>query len=125
MACAIVSFVTFGQWSNVTRGAYSRWMVVPLFFAAMLCSATYTYQYMSLSLITVVRNLTPFIVLPTEYFFMPPEKQPHISLKVIATLVITLIGTVVYAGGLQGLSGIGVAFAVGNMILAVADRVIQ
>jgi len=101
------------------------WMVVPLFFAAMLCTSTYTYQFISLSLMTVVRNLTPFIALPLERLLMPPERQPQVSGQVFLGLGMTLVGTLVYAGGMSGLSWPGIAFAVSNMVLAVCDRIIQ
>lgn len=125
MAVVIVSPMTISQWSKLSLSTIGKWMVVPFLFAGMLCSATYTYRFISLSLLTLVRNLMPFIVLPTEYLCMPPEKQPHVSLQLFGTLVIMLVGTVIYAEGLHGLSWVGVGFAVLNMVLAMCDRLTQ
>jgi len=102
-----------------------RWMVVPLFFAAMLSTSCYTYEYISLSLLTVVRNLTPLVVLPIERMVMPPEKQPQVTSGILMALGITVVGTVAYVGHLRSISWIGIAFALANMVLAACDRLIQ
>lgn len=101
------------------------WLVVPLFFAAMLCTSCYTYQYISLSLLTVVRNLAPLVVLPIERLVMPPEKQPLITPLVLLALGVMIAGTVAYVGQIHHFSWIGITFAVANMILASGDRLLQ
>jgi len=101
------------------------WMIVPLFFAAMLCTSCYTYQYISLSLLTVVRNLTPLVVLPLETLVMPREKQPLITPMVLLALGIMIAGTVGYVGHVQRISWVGIVFAASNMMLASSDRLIQ
>jgi drug/metabolite transporter (DMT)-like permease len=101
------------------------WLLVPFCFAGMLCTSFYTYAYISLSLLTVIRNLAPLIVLPIERLIMPVEKQPHIGVGVVMSILIMLLGALIYGGGLSELSVTGVAFAVFNMLLAVTDRVMQ
>lgn len=110
---------------RLDRKVLRCWMVVPMFFAAMLCTSCYTYQYISLSLLTVVRNLTPLVVLPIERLMMPPEKQPLITVPVLLALGFMIAGTIAYAGHIQRISFIGIVFAVSNMILAVCDRLLQ
>jgi len=101
------------------------WLIIPLFFAGMLCSSFYTYSYISLSLLTVIRNLTPLIVLPLEQLVMPPESRPHASLGIVMSILVMLSGALIYAGGLADISMMGVAFAIGNMVIAVMDRLTQ
>merc|ERR1719343_28902 len=64
------------------------------------------------------------ITLPIEKMVMPPEKQPHVTTKAIGALGIILAGAVIYAGHIKT-SLIGFAFALLNMVLAIADRVAQ
>jgi drug/metabolite transporter (DMT)-like permease len=101
------------------------WMVVPFFFAAMLCSSFYTYEYISLSLLTLIRTLTPMVVLPIERMVMPEGKRPTFSKEILFSLAIMLAGALIYVGGIQDISWVGCAFAVLNLTLAAADRLIQ
>jgi drug/metabolite transporter (DMT)-like permease len=110
---------------TANRKELLTWMIVPGFFAGMLISSLYTYEFISLSLLTVVRNLAPLVVLPIESMVMPAGKGPKITLSVVASILTMLFGAVVYAGGLTGISWVGIMFAVLNMALAVSDRMIQ
>merc|ERR1719237_1246036 len=96
-----------------------------MFFAAMLCSSFYTYEYISLTLLTVVRNLTPLASLAVERALMPLSAQATVTPGVIGSIVVMGIGACVYAGGLPDLSMVGVCFALLNMVLAVSDRCLQ
>lgn len=101
------------------------WMVVPMFFAAMLITSFYTYEIISLSLLTVLRNLTPLIVLPMERLVMPAGNRPQVNIWVVGPLLIMICGAVVYSGSIKDLSILGITFAVVNMIIAISDRLIQ
>lgn len=125
IAVVLLGSVNFKQFMEANRQQMRTWLVVPIFFAAMLCSSFYTYQYISLSLLTVVRNLTPLFVLPIESLVMPAEKRPSVTFAMVAAILIMLAGTVVYSGGLTDISRIGIGFAVANMVLAASDRIIQ
>lgn len=98
------------------------WLFVPGLFSAMLISSFYVYEYISLSLLTVVRNLAPLIALPVECMVMPTSKRPTISASVVISILIMLTGALVYVGGLKEVSVIGICFAVLNMGLAVTER---
>merc|ERR1719387_717271 len=91
-------------------------------FAAMLISSFYTYQFISLSLLTVVRNLAPLVSLTAESIIMPPEKRPVLDKMVVISILVMLAGAVTYAGGLKDFSVVGVLFAVLNLCLAVVER---
>lgn len=123
-----VGIMAATSWSTIRQATFSQvkiWLIVPIFFAGMLCSSFYTYQYISLSMLTVVRNLTPLVVLPLELLIMPRSKQPKVTFLAVSAILTMLAGTVVYTGGLDSLSVIGVCFAILNMLLAVSDRLIQ
>jgi len=101
------------------------WLLVPMLFAAMLCSSFYTYQYISLTLLTVVRNITPLASLAIERVLMPASAQAVVTPAVVGSIVVMVLGACMYAGELPNLSLVGVSFALLNMVLAVSDRCIQ
>jgi len=125
-----VSVIIFGaiSWRDIAvanRSQMFTWMIVPVFFAAMLISSFYTYQYISLSLLTIIRNLTPLVVLPIETLTMPEDKQPLVNKEVVASILVMLCGAIIYSGNLTNFSWVGVFFAVLNMFIACTDRLIQ
>jgi drug/metabolite transporter (DMT)-like permease len=125
-----VSVVIFGamSWKDLRDAEQKQiliWMIVPIFFASMLISSFYTYEFISLSMLTIVRNLTPLVVLPIESMVMPAEKQPHINKTIIGSILIMLCGAIIYGGNVIDFSWIGIAFALLNMLLACSDRLIQ
>merc|ERR1719265_1109722 len=99
ITAAAMATTSMGKLLATEPSQLRTWLIVPFFFTAMLCSSCYTFQYMSLSLMTVVRNLTPLVVLPIERAVMPPEKQPRISLGIMLSMAVMLAGAVVYAKG--------------------------
>jgi drug/metabolite transporter (DMT)-like permease len=101
-----------------------KWSFVPLLFFGMLVSSFFSFEYLTLSMMMIVRNLTPIVTLPVEMLVMPAEKQPHVDRWMIMALVVMLAGAFSY-GGAVSLSAIGLAFALLNMVLAIADRVAQ
>merc|ERR1719335_1229093 len=56
---------------------------------------------------------------------MPPDKVPAITTGLVLSLLVVLTGAMIYVGGLKDVSVIGLVFALANMILAAADRLIQ
>merc|ERR1719401_2005733 len=125
IAVVLVGATSYRQLLDAPKGQMLIWLIVPLFFAAMLCTSCYTYQYMSLSFYTVIRNMTPLVVLPVERTLMPADKRPRLSYMVLISMWVMLCGTLMYGGGIGHVSVIGCIFAFTNMILAVSDRLIQ
>ena len=107
---------------NCDRKMLFTWLLIPGLFSAMLISSFYTYVYISLSLLTVVRNMSPLVSLTIESVVMPPEKRPQVSMMVVVSILVMAVGAVIYAGGLKEFSVIGVMFGVANMVLAVTER---
>lgn len=111
---------------DAPRDQLLRWMVVPVFFAGMLISSFYAYEHVSLTLLTLVRNLTPLFMLPLEALVMPSAMRPAITAPVGGGILVMLVGAGVYSGGnLDSISVLGVSFIFLNMFLAVSDRLIQ
>jgi len=125
IAVVLVGIPAYKELLAAPKWQLLTWLIVPLFFAAMLCTSCYTYQYMSLSFYTVIRNLTPLIVLPVERALMPADKCPKVSYMVLISMTVMLAGTVMYGGGIGHVSIIGCIFAFTNMFIAIADRLIQ
>jgi len=126
----LVAAVAMGamQWEKImqTEGKHAMvWMIVPGIFAAMLISSFYTYAFMNLSFFTIVRNLGPIVCLPIEYMAMPAGEKPQVTIPIVASMVIMVMGAVVYGYDSVSFSVIGVLFAVMNMIFAVSDRLVQ
>eukprot|EP00405_Crypthecodinium_cohnii_P046669 CAMPEP_0206582090 /NCGR_PEP_ID=MMETSP0325_2-20121206/34258_1 /ASSEMBLY_ACC=CAM_ASM_000347 /TAXON_ID=2866 /ORGANISM="Crypthecodinium cohnii, Strain Seligo" /LENGTH=462 /DNA_ID=CAMNT_0054088667 /DNA_START=69 /DNA_END=1453 /DNA_ORIENTATION=+ len=126
IAVVAMAFSAGSKFKDLPRSQLKSWMFVPLLFAGMLCSSFYAYAYISLSLLTVVRNLTPLVALPIETLVMPPERRPAVNASIILSIFIMLAGAIIYGDGiLPTLSLIGLAFAFLNLSLAVTDRVLQ
>jgi len=125
IAVVLVGIPSYKEVLDAPKGQLLIWLIVPMFFAAMLCTSCYTYQYMSLSFYTVIRNMTPLIVLPVERTLMPADKRPRLSYMVLISMSLMLCGTLMYGEGIGHVSVIGCVFAFTNMLLAVSDRLIQ
>jgi drug/metabolite transporter (DMT)-like permease len=110
---------------NASRRQLCVWLLIPCLFAAIVCTSFYTYQFISLSLLTVIRNVTPLLTLPLERLMMPPEKQPKVTWQIVSSILVMLLGAVLYAGRVQHISAAGIIFALVNMILALTDRLMQ
>jgi hypothetical protein len=103
-----------------------RWLVVPGAFSGMLLTSFFTYKYVTLSVMTVVRNLAPLISMPIEMCLMPPSKRPAVSSESIAAMCCMLAGAILYGvSAASAVSLIGIGFAFFNMFLAIADRMLQ
>merc|ERR1719387_1555091 len=87
IAVVVMSITSIRALLNADRKQLCIWLIVPVFFSAMLTSSFYTFQHISLSLLTIVRNLMPLMVLPIERLVMPPESQPQVSSWVIGSIV--------------------------------------
>jgi solute carrier family 35 protein len=101
-----------------------KWCVVPCLYCAMLVSSFYTFKYLTLSMLMIIRNTGPMITLPIEVVVMAPEKSPYVKVQMLLALCVILAGVCVYNGNIT-VPYYGIALAFANMVLAVADRVAQ
>lgn len=124
--CSIIMASTsFSKLLDVGREQLLSWMVVPFLFSGMLCTSFYTFEYISLSVLTIVRNLSPLVGLAIEMSIMPVSKRPLVTVWTVASILIMILGAWVYGHGVNNVSVVGILFAVLNMMLAVTDRVLQ
>lgn len=124
--CSVfMTCTSFSKLLEVRRDQLLAWLIVPFFFSGMLCSSFYTFEYISLSVLTIVRNLSPLVGLPIELVVMPTDKRPQVSRWSVLAILIMFMGALVYGNGVHNVSVIGILFAVLNMVLAVSDRVLQ
>lgn len=108
-----------GEWEQIFK-----WCVIPFIFFAMLLSSFYTYKYLTLSVLMIIRNMGPIITLPIEAVVMSSEKRPYVTMQMVLALVVIFAATCVYCDLIKvSYHGLGLAFL--NMVLAVADRVAQ
>merc|ERR1719387_3286927 len=84
-----------------------RWCLVPVAYAAMLNSSLLGYEYLSLTLVTVFRNLAPLVTMPVENFIMPPEHRPQVTLPIIASLATMIVGAFLFSYTQSAFSWIG------------------
>jgi len=102
-----------------------RWLIVPILFSGMLMSSIFGFKYMSLSMMTVVRNLAPLVALPIELTVMAPHNHPVVTPGCISSMVVMLVGAVVYGFSAPVFSGIGIFCVLINTALAISDRMVQ
>jgi len=122
MAVLALSITSMKTLMETDRKMLLTWLLVPGLFSAMLLSSFYTYSFISLSLLTVVRNLGPLVSISVESAVMPPEKRPVLNVWVVSSILLMLVGAITYAGGLTEISVYGIMFAVLNLCLAVTER---
>jgi len=113
------------EFLQADRGQMFRWCLVPVAYAAMLNSSLLGYEYISLTLMTVFRNLAPLVTMVVERFIMPPEHQPQVTLPAVAAIGTMIIGAFLFSWTESVFSWIGVGLVILNTLLAILDRVLQ
>jgi len=102
-----------------------KWCLVPAAYAAMLNSSLLGYEYLSLTLVTVFRNLAPLLTMAVEGVIMPPEHRPKVSAPIVGALFIMVVGAALFSWAETAFSWFGVGLVALNTILAITDRVLQ
>lgn len=111
---------------TVPRSQLRRWCIIPVFFAAMITTSFYATEYMTLTLLTIVRNLSPLVSWPLETAMMPADQRPDLSSQAMVAILIMFVGAMTYGGtNLQSISFIGILYALVNMVLAVGQSLMQ
>merc|ERR1719316_980998 len=101
------------------------WMAVPIMFAGMLNSSLLGYKYLTLSLVTVFRNLTPLMTITVEGLVMSPEHKPKVNTPIIMSLLVMVVGAVVFSYGQANSTWLGFCIIFLNTLLAMGDRLLQ
>jgi hypothetical protein len=100
----------------------ARWSMVTPFYAGMLLSSILALKNAPMTLIIVLRSLSPLFSLVVEQFYPNPLE---VSKFMILSIAIILVGTMIYASDLDRTNLVGVQWCFLNMFLAVADRLLQ
>jgi len=117
MLCAFPS-LHFGSLWDVLR-----WSCVAPFFTGMLLTSIVALEHAPMSMVVVFRVLSPFFSLLIERFLPNPHR---ISALLVVSMGIMVAGAGVYSAGLpvDNLFS-GLPWIIFNMLLAVADRLVQ
>jgi len=107
----------FHSWHDVWRWA----SMLPWLFAAMLATSMVALQYSSIGAYTVLRNVAPIIALPIEHFF---QERMDIDVATVASLFVTLAGSVLYMSTDIDFSLVGTLLLVANMMFAITERLL-
>jgi len=102
-----------------------RWCIVPIFYAGMLNSSLLGYKYLSLSLVTVFRNLSPMVTMTVEGFLMEAEHRPKVTLNVVLSLLMMAAGALLFTTGQGESTWFGLVIITLNTLLAIGDRCVQ
>jgi len=102
-----------------------RWTIVPIFYAGMLNSSLFGYKYLTLSLVTVFRNLSPMVTMTVEGFLMDKEHRPKVTVPVVMSLMVMVVGAVLFANQEVESTWLGLGLVTLNTLLAIGDRCIQ
>merc|ERR1719162_1048931 len=123
-----VSATLASQWKEVLgadRKQMLRWCIVPVFYAGMLNSSLFAFDYISLSLMIVFRNLAPLVTMTVESLVMDAQHAPKVTLPAVLAIMMMVMGAVLSTIGQSDASWIGLAIVLLNTLLAIADRLIQ
>merc|ERR1719262_1289865 len=115
----------FQSIGTVNRRQMLRWCIVPLVYAVMLNTTFLTMRHLTLSLVTVFRNLTPFATILIETVVMPHEHQPVITGTTFLALLMMLAGCLMYSQGNLAVTHIGLAVVTVNMVFVVIERILE
>jgi len=127
MAIAVILTMVLNGQEVLTadRKKLMYWCVVPLMYAGMLNSSLMGYQYLSLSLVTVFRNLAPLVTIAVENTVMDVEHRQKITMPIVGALLMMIAGAVVFNHGQAESTWIGLGMITVNTLMAIGDRLLQ
>jgi drug/metabolite transporter (DMT)-like permease len=127
MAIALICFmaVYYREVLQADKQQMMKWCVVPLFYAAMLNTSLLGYEYLTLTLVTLLRNCAPVLTMCIEQFTMPPEHRPKFTLPVMAAFATMITGAFLFSYTQESFPFIGLVIIVVNTVFAILDRVVQ
>jgi len=126
----VIAVVVLMSWHarevlRADRKQMLQWCLVPIAYAAMLNTSLLGYQYLSLTLVTVFRNLAPMVTMAVEGVIMPPEHRPKCTGPILASFLIMVVGALLFSWTETAFSWIGLGLVVLNTLIAILDRVLQ
>lgn len=107
------------------RKKLAYWLFVPLVYAGMLNSSLLGYEYLTLSLVTVFRNLSPLVTMTVENLCMDAKHRQKLTAPILLSFAVLAVGAFVFSHGQAESTWIGLVIITANTLLAIGDRVLQ
>merc|ERR1719291_1404365 len=102
---------------------FLRWLIVPFAFAGMLGTSMFAFKEASLTTILIIRNILPILSSGFEkVLFNQPESM---CWKVVMSLVVTLVGSVLYGFVDVSATNLGKVLILVNCAFTIVDRLVQ
>mmetsp|Transcript_113428 Transcript_113428/g.308085 ORF Transcript_113428/g.308085 Transcript_113428/m.308085 type:complete len:421 (+) Transcript_113428:89-1351(+) len=102
---------------------FMKWLVVPFAFAGMLGTSMFAFKEASLTTILIMRNILPILTFGFEKaLFNQPETM---CWKVVMSLLVTLVGSVVYGFVDVSATNLGKLLILVNCAFTIVDRLVQ
>jgi len=124
MAFAVVFLGCFA-FRSIHIGSFrdvARWSAVIPFFSGMLLTSMLALKNAPMSLVVVLRCLSPVAGLVVESFYPQPLQ---VNMGMLGSIFIMLSGSALYASRMPHQHLVGVGWAVLNAFFAVGDRLLQ
>jgi len=124
MAFCCVALLCFA-WRSIRIGSrydVFRWLMVTPFFSGMLLTSMLALKNAPMSLVVVLRCLSPIAGLAVESFYPQPLQ---VSAGMLGSIFLMLAGSMLYASRMPHQHLIGVGWALLNSAFAVGDRLLQ
>merc|ERR1719343_1418659 len=100
-----------------------KWLIVPFAFAGMLGTSMFAFKEASLTTILIMRNILPILTFGFEkVLFNQPE---FMCWKVVMSLVVTLVGSVLYGFVDVSATNLGKVLILVNCAFTIVDRLVQ
>lgn len=112
-------------WSSLHIGSFKdvlRWSMVAPFFTGMLLTSILALKHAPMSLVICFRAVSPLVALTIERFYPNPLR---VSPKMVACLMVTMMGMVMYASCMDHDDARGVGWVMLNAFFAIGDRLLQ
>jgi drug/metabolite transporter (DMT)-like permease len=118
ITCMEFDKMKLDKWSD-----FLKWLVVPFAFAGMLGTSMFAFKEASLTTILIMRNILPILTFGFEKaLFNQPESM---CWKVVLSLVVTLVGSVLYGFVDISATNLGKMLILVNCAFTIVDRLVQ
>jgi len=124
-AAAVLMAVQYRELLEAPRGQMLRWCLVPFAYFAMLNSSLIGFNHVSLTLMTVFRNLAPLVMMAVETVIMEPEHRPSVSTPILCSIGVMVIGALLFSWKDEAFSWFGVGLVLLNTILAILKSILE
>lgn len=116
LLCSAFRSIHIGSLKDVLR-----WSMVAPFFAGMLLTNMLALKHCTLTLVIVCKTMSPIVTLMVESFYA----KVQVNLQMVASLLIMLLGAVLYTRELKVEHLVGVRWLTVNVSFSVLTRLLQ